>query len=159
MVLMSEHVDLAPSADRLAGLTTTAAPKIETSVNGSYTHGTPVEFRWNAKLGKYVRYINGVAQRAADGQPIAATNVIVQFCKVVAHPQDTDVDGNPSQFTYTVGSGQVLVFRQGKRIAGTWSRAKLTDGTTLRTATGQSLPLNPGNTWVVLASKGTPTTS
>jgi hypothetical protein len=145
----------------LAGLSATPAPKISTAVSGSYSPGagTPVTFRWSAHLKKYVRYINGVAQKAADGKPIAATNVIVQYCKVVSHPQDTDVAGNPSQFTYTVGSGKVLVFRQGKRIEGTWSRPNENAGTTLRTTAGKPLPLNPGNTWVVLATKGTPTTS
>jgi hypothetical protein len=145
----------------LAGLGATPALKISTAVSGSYSPGagTPVTFRWSAKLKKYVRYIDGTAQKAADGKTIAATNVIVQFCKVVSHPQDTDVAGNPSQFTYTVGTGKVLVFRQGKRIAGTWSRPKTSSGTTLRTTTGKPLPLNPGNTWVVLATKGTPTTS
>ncbi|HEU5007138.1 MAG TPA: DUF3048 C-terminal domain-containing protein [Jatrophihabitantaceae bacterium] len=145
----------------LAGLSTTPAPKISTTVSGSYAPGagTPVTFRWSARLKKYVRYINGTPQKAADGKPIAATNVIVQYCKVVSHPQDTDIAGNPSQFTYSVGSGKVLVFRQGRRIDGTWSRPKQSAGTTLRTSAGKPLPLNPGNTWVVLATRGTPTTS
>ncbi len=98
-------------------------------------------------------------QTAADGKPVAAANVIVQQCKVVAHPADTDVNGNPSQFTYTVGTGAVSVFRQGKRINGTWSRPKLDSGTTLRTTAGKALPLNPGNTWVVLTTKTTPVRS
>jgi hypothetical protein len=145
----------------LAGLSTTPALKISTAVSGSYSPGagTPVAFRWSARLKKYVRYINGTAQKAADGKPIAATNVIVQYCRVVSHPQDTDIAGNPSQFTFTVGTGKVLVFRQGKRIQGTWSRPNENAGTTLRTTAGKPLPLHPGNTWVVLATKGTPTTS
>jgi hypothetical protein len=145
----------------LAGLRATTATKISTAVSGSYSPGagTPVNFRWNPKLKKYVRYIDGSPQRAADGNPIAATNVIVQYCKVLSHPQDTDVDGNPSQFTYTVGKGKVLVFRQGKLVKGTWSRPKKSAGTTLRTVAGKPLPLHPGNTWVILATKGTPTRS
>jgi hypothetical protein len=138
----------------LTGLTTSTGTDVRTVVTGSNPGGTAVEFRYNAKLKKYVRYIGGVEQFAADGQPVAMTNVIVQSCKVVAHPADTDVNGNPSQFTYTVGTGTVAVFRQGKRINGTWSRAALADGTTLKTSTGQPLPLDPGNTWVVLIRKG-----
>lgn len=143
----------------LAGLPATTATNIQTVVRGSNSAGTGVQFRYDAKLRKYVRYIDGARQTAADGKPVAAANVIVQQCKVVAHPADTDVNGNPSQFTYTVGTGTVSVFRQGKRINGTWSRPKLDSGTTLRTTAGKALPLNPGNTWVVLATKTTPVRS
>jgi hypothetical protein len=140
----------------LAGLTAGKGTDVRTTVTGSYASGTRVEFRYSASLKKYVRYIDGVRQLASDGKPVTATNVIVQSCRVVAHPQDTDVNGNPSQFTYTVGTGKVSVFRQGKRIDGSWSRPKVSAGTTLRTAAGKALPLAPGNTWVVLIRNGIP---
>ncbi len=143
------------------GLPVSRGLDIKTVVSGSYapSAGTPVEFRWSSKLKKYVRYIGGAPEQAADGKPLTATNVIVQYCRVLSHPQDTDVMGNPSQFTFTVGSGKVLVFRQGKRIQGTWSRPKTSAGTVMKTASGKPIPLKPGNTWVVLVSQGAPTTS
>jgi hypothetical protein len=141
----------------LAGLPSTRGTDVRTTVTGSYSNGTPVEFRYSRTLKKYVRYIGGVRQLAADGRPITATNVIVQSCRVVGHSRDTDVLGNPSQFTYTVGKGKVSVFRQGKRINGTWSRPKASSGTTLRTTAGKVLPLAPGNTWVVLIRNGVAT--
>jgi hypothetical protein len=127
---------------------------VSTEVTGSYAHGTAVNFKYSQKLHKYVRYIGGVKQRAADGKPIAATNVIVQACKVRSHPRDTDVLGNPSQFTTTVGKGPVVVFRGGHRIYGSWARGKLKDGTVLRGSHHMRIPLAPGNTWVVLIRKG-----
>jgi len=138
-----------------AGLPVRKGTDVRTIVRGSNAGGTPVEFRWDATLQKYVRYIDGVRQVDAAGKPVAMTNVIVQFCKVVAHPQDTDVNGNPSQFTYTVGSGPVEVFRHGKGILGVWSRAGVHSGTTFKLANGKPIPLVPGNTWVVLATKQT----
>ena len=131
---------------------------LRTRVTGSYafTSGTAVEFRYDAAIGKYVRYINGVAQHAADGNLVTATNVIVQDCRVVPHPEDTDVNGNPAQFTYTVGTGDVSVFRQGHRINGTWARANTAAGTTLTASNGVPLTLDPGNTWVVLVRNGVP---
>ncbi|MDT4914174.1 MAG: hypothetical protein QOC66_3302 [Pseudonocardiales bacterium] len=140
----------------LTGLPVGKGTDVRTAVTGSYSNGTPVEFRYSASLKKYVRYIGGVRQVASDGKPVTATNVIVQSCRVVSHSQDTDVNGNPSQFTYTVGRGKVSVFRQGKRIDGTWTRPKVTSGTTLRTTAGKPLPLAPGNTWVVLIRTGIP---
>ena len=141
-----------------AGLPALKGTDLRTAVRGSYSGGTPVEFRWDPKLGKYVRYIDGVRQVDAYGKPVTATNVIVQFCRVVSHPEDTDVNGNPSQFTYTVGGGSVAVFRHGKRINGHWSRPNVHAGTTLTLPNGKPLPLVPGNTWVVLATNGTPLT-
>lgn len=141
---------------KLTGLRTRPGKRVRTEVTGSYRHGTPVEFRYSPKRHKYIRYIDGRRQRAADGAPVAATNVIVQKCRVVSHPRDTDVMGNPSQFTFTVGKGPAVVFRQGKRINGTWSRKTLKDGTVWRTASGKRIPLAPGNTWVVLIRKGIP---
>jgi hypothetical protein len=140
-----------------AGLPAAKGTDVRTTVTGSYASGTPVEFRYSAAIKKYVRYIDGVRQVAADGQPVTAANVIVQECRIVAHPQDTDVNGNPAQFTYTVGRGKVSVFRHGKRINGTWSRPKVSSGTTLRTTAGKPLPLVPGNTWVVLVRTRIPT--
>jgi hypothetical protein len=138
----------------LAGLTTTPAPAMNTVVTGSYATGTPVSFHWDATLKRYVRYIDGVRQHAADGNAVSATNVVVLSCKIVSFPQDKDVNGNPAQFTYTIGTGKASVFRQGRRIDGTWTRAKAADGTTLRTAAGKAMPLAPGNTWVVLVRNG-----
>ncbi len=139
------------------GLPAVKGTDVRTTVTGSYSSGTRVEFRYSAALKKYVRYIDGVRQRAADGRLVTATNIIVQSCRVVSHPRDTDVNGNPSQFTYTVGRGNVSVFRHGKRINGTWSRPNTAAGTTLRMRNGKVLPLVPGNTWVVLIRNGVPT--
>lgn len=141
-------------AKRLTGLHTEPGYNIRTVVTGSYQSGTPVQFRYDPKLRKYVRYINGQRQRAADGRLVTAANVIIQSCRVVSHPRDTDVLGNPSQFTDTVGQGPVQMFRGGHRIFGTWSRKQLADGTQLRAANGRTIPLTPGNTWVVLIRKG-----
>lgn len=122
--------------------------------------GTPVEFRYYPKLHKYVRYINGVAQHESDGKLIATPNVIVQKCRIVPHPEDTDVLGNPSQFTHTTGSGKVSVFRDGRRFDGTWSRPKATDGTKLTLASnGKPITLRPGGAWFVLAQRSSAITS
>lgn len=120
---------------------------------------TPVEFKWDAQIKKYVRYIDGVPQRAADGRLIATPNVIVQACTIVAHPQDTDVNGNPSQFTITVGTGGVIVFRNGHSFYGTWSRPNLVSGTTLRLVNGSPLTLSPGGAWFALVRKSARTTA
>jgi hypothetical protein len=117
----------------------------------TYVGSTLVEFRWFPNLKKYVRYIDGVPQRAADGKLVATSNVVVQKCRVVPHPQDTDVMGNPSMFTYTTGKGAAVVFRNGYKYLANWSRPTLNSGTTLRLASNnQPLALAPGGAWFAL---------
>jgi hypothetical protein len=121
--------------------------------------GTPVSFQWDAHLGKFDRYIDGVRQFTAAGVPISTPNVIVEFCKVTVYPQDVDVDGNPSQYTHSVGSGKVAVFRNGRRVDGTWSRPAVTSGTTLKDGHGAPITLAPGGAWIILVATGAPLNS
>jgi hypothetical protein len=118
--------------------------------------GTAVTFVWNAGLHRYVRTVGGSVLRAADGVPISSPNVLVQLCTVSINPNDVDVMGNPSQFTHSVGSGRVVLFRSGKRIEGKWSRATATSPTKFTDAAGKPLLMTPGGAIVVLATAGAP---
>lgn len=118
--------------------------------------GTPVAFNWNAKLGKYVRLINGAVQHTASGKTIATPNVVVQFCSVTVYTKDRDVLGNPNYYTHTVGKGHAVVFRNGKAIVGSWSRDKASHGARLLDRNGKPIPLAPGGAWFVLVANGTP---
>lgn len=128
---------------------------VGTSIN-TVVGATGVQFQWDAALGKYRRYIAGAPQSAADGAPIAAANVIVQFCQVTPYPQDVDVAGNVAQFTHTVGSGRAVIFRNGHRLEGTWRRASADKGTTYLSRLGRPLNLAPGGEWVLLVATGAP---
>jgi hypothetical protein len=142
------------------GFTWSASAKQAAHAPAGYTvqttvGSTPVEFRWKAKLHRYARVIGGVEQHAADGTLITTPNVVVQFCKVTTYWKDIDVNHNPAKWSHTVGSGKVIVFRNGHRITGTWSRPTLSSGTTLRDASGSPIALAPGGAWVVLVANGT----
>ena len=141
------------------GLTWSAKPpaaskpgKLVSTVVG----GTPVVFHWNAKTHRYMRIIDGNIQHTADGSVIDTPNVIVQFCKVTVYTKDRDVLGHPAQYTHTLGTGRAVVFRNGKRIVGTWSRKNVTSGTILKTKDGKVIPLSPGGAWFVLAADNAP---
>jgi hypothetical protein len=131
-----------------------AVPALNTVVGG-----TAVGFVWDAGLNRWVRVINGRRQATADNVPVATPNVIVQFCDVQVDPRDVDVAGNPSSYTHSIGSGPVAVFRDGRRIDGTWTRADQTSPTSYVDAAGQPIPLAPGGAWVVLVAKGAPLTT
>lgn len=128
-----------------------AGAKVDTKVGG-----TPVVFTWDAARHKYVRVIDGTIQRAADGTVIATPNVIVQFCQVTTFLGDIDQSGSPAKVTHTIGQGKVAVFRDGRRIDGTWHRAAVGDGTTLTDAQGKPIALARGGAWFVLVATGTP---
>jgi hypothetical protein len=117
---------------------------------------TRVGFVWDRGLARYVRTVDGRRIVTAGGAPVAKPNVIVQYCQIKADPNDHDVNGNPTMFTKTIGSGPVVLFRGGKRIAGTWSRPGLDAPTTFKDAAGKPLLLAPGGTFVALVRPGAP---
>jgi len=117
---------------------------------------TPVGFVWDAKLARYVRTVDGRRILTGSGVPLAKPNVLVQFCQVKADPTDHDVNKNPTMFTKSVGSGRVVLFRNGKRIEGTWSRPSIGAPTTFADAAGKPLLFAPGGTFVALVRLGAP---
>jgi hypothetical protein len=118
--------------------------------------GTTVQFNWSAKQGRYVRLIDGAVQHAADGSTVQTPNVIVQFCQGYTNPADVDQAGNPGHFTKSIGHDKVFVYRNGHRIAGTWTRTSVGTGTVLMDLHHRPIPLAPGGAWVVLVTDGAP---
>ena len=116
--------------------------------------GTSVDFRWSTSLRRYVRIIDGTPVTAMDGALVAKPNVLVQLCRVTVNPNDVDVNGNPSQYTHTVGSGTVVLYRNGKRIVGRWSRPQGSAPTTYTDLHGKPLTMSPGGMFVALAATG-----
>jgi hypothetical protein len=117
---------------------------------------TSVGFVWDARLGRYVRTVGGLRVLTAGGAPVAKPNVLVQFCQISPDRSDIDVNGNPSMYTHTIGSGRVVLFRSGRRIAGTWFRPSIGAPTKFTDAVGKPLLLAPGGTFVVLVRPGAP---
>jgi hypothetical protein len=117
---------------------------------------TPVGFVWDAKLASYVRTLGDQRIRTASGAPVAKPNVLVQFCQIKVDRSDIDVNGVPSAFTKSVGSGRAVLFRDGKRIEGKWSRKSISAPTAFTDTAGKPLLLAPGGTFVALARSGAP---
>ena len=139
----------APKDPRLVGA------KLATTVT-TRVGSTRVAFVWDAKLARYVRTIDGRRLLTVSGDPVAMPNVLVQFCKITADRSDIDVNGNVSMYTKSIGSGRVVLFRNGRRIEGTWSRASIGAPTTFTDAAGKPLLLAPGGTFVALVRPGAP---
>ncbi|MDO8563155.1 MAG: DUF3048 domain-containing protein, partial [Candidatus Limnocylindria bacterium] len=85
---------------------------------------------------------------ALDGRPVAVTNVVVIGTEIWEVPQVEDVLGNHSFDMRLTGSGPAVVFRDGLRREGTWSRPSEQAAFAFRTAAGERILLAPGQTWV-----------
>ena len=100
----------------------------------------------------------GTPGTAADGTPLYADNVLVM--RVTDVPDGTnDSAGSPSQLSQTVGQGKVRLFRNGRVIEGTWSRAEPNHSLVLRDENRRLINFSTGKTWILLVPQdGTVTT-
>lgn len=114
----------------------------------------PISFGFDPRTHRWVEVINGQHARAASGAELSTPNVIIQFCKVTIDPTDVDVLGTPSRLTHTVGTGPVVIFRDGRVLTGTWSRPKAGAPTRYLDAAGKDITLRTGGAWVLLAATG-----
>lgn len=148
---------------RSVGLLWGTYPGLAASPSGSQLSvpvgTTGVDFRFDPASGRYVRFIDGLAQFDANGPVVSTANVIVLFCQVGPDGVGADVNGSPTIGTSTIGSGPAAIFRDGHRVDGVWSRSTAESGTTLTDAMGRTIRLAPGGAWVVLAASGAPLSS
>ena len=123
---------------------------------GAGTAGTPVTFaemqvggygvrwEWDGAQGLFLRSQLGSEHEATDGR-VSTNNVVV-----LVVPYGTSPFGGPE--SQTVGNGPAVVYSNGRKIEGTWSRPNPQDPWTLE-AGGQPILLAPGRTWVELVDQ------
>ena len=95
--------------------------------------------RWRGQ-----RYVDG-----DTGKVTKADNVVIMKVQNRADG-NRDVAGSASVLSDTVGKGQVVVYRDGRKIIGTWKRSKVSGPLHFTDSEGQPLTLKPGHTWVAL---------
>lgn len=110
---------------------------------------TVASFRWDDALGKWVRHDGKGPQKAADGAPVAATNVLVLQTKYVPSPAD-----KRSPEAESLGEGAAWVFTQGRVLQGRWSRPNREQAWSIHDDVGTPIKLTPGSTWVALPDPG-----
>ena len=136
--------------------TTTTLPGVPTPGFSLDFGGVRVDYVWNAATKGWSRLqVDQTHPRAKSstldtaGVQVSPENVIVQFIDYGQSPSDSR-----SPMALTVGSGKVLVFSDGRVVAGTWSRASAEKPTTYTAADGTPILLTPGRTWVALPRVG-----
>ena len=113
-----------------------------------------VEYRFDRTSDRYRRVLDGKAQvDPADGKSVTTRNVVILF---MSYRIDTKVEsGHSRPLIGAIGSGRALVFREGRRVEGIWSKADETAPTRLLDAAGNEIPLLTGRTFFQIVPTGT----
>jgi Protein of unknown function (DUF3048) N-terminal domain/Protein of unknown function (DUF3048) C-terminal domain len=108
-----------------------------------------VEWQFEADSNTYLRSQEGKPHVMADGTRVEFTNVVVLWIDYDHSPADVrSPDGG------TLGTGNAVVFTNGKQIPATWSRADRLKPISLTDKDGDPVLLTPGTTWFELANTG-----
>lgn len=102
-------------------------------------------YTYDPKINEYYRAVGGIAQTdKATGEIIKTKNIVVQYESMT---NMVTRYGEQGVKIGTIGSGQAIVFQDGKAIPGTWEKTTRAGRTKLINQTGQEILLNPGQTW------------
>lgn len=104
---------------------------------------------WGWTGSNYQVYRESSPVSDAGGTSVVTDNVLIQH---VDFEPDGEYDsvGSPSFISHTVGSGTFELYRDGKVLAGTWSRPAPDQIFQFLDGGGQPVPFKPGKTWVAL---------
>jgi len=108
-------------------------------------------FRWSARDGRWLVSMDGASARAAEGGPLSAATVVIQYTRVRTS-RFLEAGARPP-YAESTGSGSGLVLRDGKAYTIGWSRPAADGGTTFTTTSGQVMTFARGPVWVVLAAR------
>jgi hypothetical protein len=124
-----------------------------TTLTIPYRAGNEVRYDYDAPTRTYARYQNtrGAMTRevdAANGVAISASNVVVIHTDVWETAIIQDIFNSKGLDMRLTGEGNATIFRDGRRLDGRWVRPTDRDAFKLTTASGETVYLEPGQTWV-----------
>ena len=128
--------------------TSPSATRAVTSVHIPYSPTNDNTWTWEGRTQRWLLSYRGVPARAADGDDIGATNVVVETVQVTYGPWTEDIQRDPEVQSQLLGSGPATVFSAGGATVGTWQRPSLAEPTHLIGPDGTTIALQPGETWV-----------
>jgi len=107
-------------------------------------------FRWSARDGRWLVWMDGAPAMAAEGGQLSAPTVVIQYTKV--RTSRFLEEGVRPPYAESTGAGTAVVLRGGQAYTVRWSRPDADGGTTFTTASGQVMTFARGPVWVVLAA-------
>lgn len=140
-------VDDTPAADRPASQ----------SITVPY-HTVSVGYKYDPATDSYLRLLNGKNQiDPANGQQVIARNIVVMF-QTVSNDYFEKSTGIQRIQVGNIGSGNAIVFKEGKAITGTWKKASATALTRFYDSAGNEIPLVRGEIFIQSVPPGTAVT-
>jgi hypothetical protein len=109
-------------------------------------------FTWSAAKGRWLVRMDGARALATDDGQLSAVTVVIQY--TIVHKSRFIEWGALPPYAESVGSGRVVVLRNGRAHSAHWSRPSAGHGTTFSTLSGQPMTFARGPVWVVLAAAG-----
>ncbi|MGH2794296.1 MAG: DUF3048 domain-containing protein [Actinomycetota bacterium] len=142
-----------PQPSASPGATSTPAPVIARwpsgrSVTVPFGGAWTARWRYDARLRRYVRFHASRPHRLLNGTQVNAANVLIMRVGLQKRSLAAAAHGTPE--LALVGSGEAVLLRNGVRIVGRWSRARLHAPTVFTDKLGRPMMFNPGVTWVEL---------
>jgi hypothetical protein len=129
------------------------------SVHIPYSATNDTTWTWDPNGRQWTLAYGGVPAKLADGESVTATNIVVEVARVSYGPWVEDSRHGLEVQSQLVGSGSLVVFRDGVEVPGTWQRPSAGDPTSLVGVDGTSLTLAPGETWVEIVPSNIPVTA
>src|ERR1035437_5002906 len=140
-------VDDPPAADRPASQSITVPYRT-----------VSVGYQFHPATDKYIRLLNGSNQiDPANNQQVYARNIVVLFQTVSNDYLDTST-GIQRVNVGNVGSGNAIVFKEGKAITATWKKTSDAAPTVLYDSSGVEIPLVRGEIFMQSVPPGTAVT-
>jgi Protein of unknown function (DUF3048) N-terminal domain/Protein of unknown function (DUF3048) C-terminal domain len=136
-----------------------------TQVHLDWSFYSDIYWRWDPATGTWLRFYDTSLTPVPDVQPDMladgvqdqAQNVVVQLVHLSYGPWAENFEGGLEvEAQLANNSGRAYVFRNGRMIAGTWSKGPITSPTVFTDAQHRVIPLAPGRTWVELLSDTVP---
>ena len=126
-----------------------AGGRVVSSYSVSYPAAS-FTFRWSAKAGRWLVWMDGVPAKAVEGGQLGGATVVIQYT-VVGTSRFLEYGSRPP-YARSVGSGRAVVLRDGHAFDVRWSRPNADVGTAFTLPSGQRMTFAPGQVWVILAA-------
>lgn len=122
-----------------------------------FSNGYTSSYRYDAQLKKYARSVGGKPQHdATDGAALTFSNVVLLFTSY-QNSTVSDADSAPLQEITLIGSGRLVLYRDGQRYEGVWSHTSLSDSFHFLTTEGNVLPFQVGKSiWEIVPKQLAP---
>jgi hypothetical protein len=112
-----------------------------------------VSYQYDAVSKTYARFQNAAGRAVRDvdavtNKPIAATDVVIIQTEIWEVPDIVDAAGAVSNDMRMTGTGSAIIFRDGLRQDGTWSRKDDNSPFVFKNTAGERILLSPGQPWI-----------